>query len=93
MGIRAALGADRANLIALFVRDGARLTLLAIVISAPLTMAVGRLIDVVVDGFPALDVLTLVAMTSALVTVALIATYTPARRGSRLEPMSALRTD
>ena len=91
LGIRIALGAGRRDILKLVLRQGAILAgigaLLGLVAAAGLT----RLIEALLYGVGALDPWTFVALPLTLLAVALLASYVPARRATRVDPMIALR--
>jgi putative ABC transport system permease protein len=91
IGIRMALGAQTGNVLRLVLREG--LTLVAGGVSAGLIVAfaVTRLLASFLYGVSTLDVATFVAIPIVLALVALLASYLPARRASRVDPMIALR--
>jgi predicted permease len=93
IGIRLALGAPQLDVTALFVRHGLRLSLYGIgcglVASFLLT---GLLRPLLFDVRPA-DPLAYIAATSVLLMASLLASYLPARRASRLDPVESLRAE
>ncbi len=93
IGIRMALGAQTRDVSRLFVRQGLRLTVIGIVLGVVTSLALTRLMSSLLFGVKATDPLTYAAVSAMLAAIALIATYLPARRASRIEPMVALRTD
>lgn len=91
IGIRLALGAGRANVLALVVGQGLRLTLLGVGIGLLAAFALTRLLNSLLFGVSASDPLTFFAVSAFLAVTAAVASYLPARRASRIDPMVALR--
>lgn len=93
IGVRLALGASRAGVIGMIVREGALLVAAGIAIGLPVTLAATRLVSNRLFGVGAASPSTIVAATLLLMTVGLFAAFLPARRASRVDPMTALRCD
>ncbi|MGQ0642391.1 MAG: ABC transporter permease [Gemmatimonadaceae bacterium] len=93
LGIRVALGADRANIRDLVLYEGGRLSLIGVFIGGALAAALGRVLQRFVLQSSALDVVTFVAAPILLLSAALLATYLPARRAMRVDPIRVLRAD
>jgi putative ABC transport system permease protein len=91
IGIRMALGAGRLNVLRLVLREGLLLTLGGISGGLVLGAALTRLISSQLYGLSATDPLTFVAVSLLLAGVALLASYLPARRAMRVDPMVALK--
>lgn len=91
IGIRMALGAQQTDVLRLVLTHGTRLTVLGVVIGIGVALGLTRLIQSLLYGVGARDVLTFVVVSAILATVALMACYLPARRASRVDPMIALR--
>jgi putative ABC transport system permease protein len=91
MGIRMALGAERGNVVRLVLRQGLGLALAGTAIGLAGALAVTRLLTHLIPGVQPGDSLTLAAVSALLMSVALAASYLPARRGSRLDPIVTLR--
>jgi len=93
IGIRLALGGRPRDIAMMLVRDGARPTLVGIAIGFPLAVALGRLLSAAMFEVSPYDPVVLVVAPLILVAAAAIATYVPARRGMRVSPLEALRTE
>jgi putative ABC transport system permease protein len=91
LGIRTALGASDRNVIRLVLGQGAKLTAVGIGIGVALAFAGTRLLESVLFGVASADVTTFVGIPMLLAAVALLASYIPARRATRVDPMEALR--
>jgi len=91
IGIRMALGAESSDVLGLILRKGSALVLLGVSIGAFGAFGVARLLLSLIPTLPARDPITPVALAAALVTIALLACYLPARRASKLDPAVALR--
>jgi putative ABC transport system permease protein len=93
IGIRMALGAQRASVLRLVLRRG--VTMVAIGVTAGVLGAVGltRYLAGMLYGIGELDAATYVAVAAAFAIVALFACYMPARRATRIDPHTALRED
>jgi len=90
IGIRMALGSSTAAVFRLVMRDGARITGLGILVGLAGTMAMARLMAGLLYGVRATDPTVVGAVAILLVTVALIATWLPARRAAGVNPAAAL---
>ena len=93
IAIRMALGAQRGDVLALVVRQGAALVASGTVIGLAGAAASSRILKSFLYGIAADDRVTFVAAPLALVAVALVACYVPARRATRVAPMEVLRFD
>jgi len=93
IGIRLALGAERGQVVALVMREGARLLAIGIPIGLAASLAAGRSAGALLFGLKPYDPLTLAGAAALLACIAAAATFLPARRASRLDPMSALRDE
>jgi putative ABC transport system permease protein len=91
MGVRSALGATRANIISLVLGQGLTLASLGVGIGLVGAAAASFLIATMLFGVSPLDPLTYLAVIALLLAVTAIASYIPARRASRVDPIIALR--
>ncbi|MEX2154641.1 MAG: ABC transporter permease [Gemmatimonadaceae bacterium] len=93
LGIRMALGAQRRSVIWSVLSEPAKLVALGLAIGLAGTFAAGRMVQRLLYDVSPTDPLTLAAVAMLLMIVALLASYVPARRATRLDPMIALRSD
>jgi predicted permease len=93
IGIRMALGAARGDVLRLVMSDGLVPVLIGVAIGLPAAIASGRLITSLLFGLKPADPLTMCAATLLLLAVAAVAGYLPARKASRVDPMTALRCE
>lgn len=93
MGIRIAVGAARGDVLRLVLGQGERAALLGIAVGIAAALALTRLMESLLFGVSATDPLTFTAVALLLTLVALAASYIPARRATRVDPMMALRHD
>jgi putative ABC transport system permease protein len=91
IGVRVALGAQRRDILQLVMRQGTRLALMGVGIGMAGAWAATRSISNLLYGVAATDPATFIAVAVLLTFVALLASYIPARRAMRVEPMEALR--
>jgi ABC-type antimicrobial peptide transport system permease subunit len=91
IGIRLALGAGRASLLKLVLREVALLTAFGVAIAIPVALAVTRLVRSELYGIVPNDPLSIAAAALVLASVALLAGYIPAERATRVDPLTALR--
>jgi putative ABC transport system permease protein len=93
IGVRVALGASRRDIIRLIVGRGLLLAIVGIVVGVPSAFALTRLMADVLSGITSSDPLTYFAVVALLMLSALSATYLPARRATRVDPLVALRAE
>jgi putative ABC transport system permease protein len=91
MGIRAALGATERSLLRLILDRGVRLTLIGLTIGVAGAIGLTRLLASLLFGVGARDPLTMISVGLILGGVAIAASYVPARRATRVDPVVALR--
>ena len=93
IGVRMALGAEAKTVRWMFVRQGAQVALLGVVVGLLAAFAVTRYIQALLFDVQRLDPAAFAGMSAVLLAVALLASYVPARRASRVDPVVALRTE
>ena len=93
IGIRIALGASQRNVLGLVVRRGMALALSGVMIGLAAAFLLTRLIRSLLFGVQATDPITFAAISVLLFFIALLASYIPARRAARIDPMVSLRSD
>jgi predicted lysophospholipase L1 biosynthesis ABC-type transport system permease subunit len=93
MGIRLALGAESGRVKRMFVGNGLVLAGAGIVIGLAAAAGLTRLMKSLLFGISALDPVIYAAMPFVLVAAAMLASYLPARRASRIDPSEALRLE
>lgn len=91
LGVRIALGATPGELVAGVVRRGMGLAMIGVAAGCLGALAIGRLLTSLLYGLPPSDPLALSAAVVVLALVAAVASWLPARRASRVDPVSALR--
>lgn len=93
VGIRMALGAQKVDVMAAVLRDGAGMTLPGIGIGLVVALGMSRLMSAMLYGITPTDWVTFASVPLVLCLVAIMACYLPARRAAKLDPMQALRAD
>jgi ABC-type antimicrobial peptide transport system permease subunit len=91
IGIRMALGARRASVVWLVLREALILVLIGLAAGIPLVFGAARLVTSLLFGVSPADPATLAATVVLMLSIAVVAAYLPARRASRVDPMGALR--
>ena len=91
IGVRMALGAQRRSVYQLILSEAGWLTLIGVVIGLSGSIAAGVFMRSLLFGVRAWDVSILSTVAAVLITSALLASYIPARRATRVDPMVALR--
>jgi len=91
IGVRMALGARRADVVFLMVRGGLRLALIGVTIGFAGAFALGRAFHSTLYGISSVDYASLSAVAAVLLSVAVFASWVPARRAAHVDPMVALR--
>jgi predicted permease len=91
IGVRMALGARQGDVLGLVLGEGARLVAMGLLIGIALSFTAAHLISRLLFDVKATDPLTLFVVAALLSIVALLASYIPARRATKVDPMVALR--
>jgi predicted permease len=93
IGIRVALGAQRADVLRLVLQRGAKMTAIGILVGIAVSFALTHLLSTLLYGVSPHDTVTIIAVAAILATVSLTATYLPARRASQLDPATILHSE
>ena len=93
IGIRMALGADGADLRRMVIRQGMSLAGLGILIGLAGALALSRLITTLLFGVYPNDPASFITIALLLAAVAFLATWLPARRATKVDPLAALRCE
>jgi ABC-type antimicrobial peptide transport system permease subunit len=93
MGIRLALGAQTKHVLTLVVGDGLRLAAMGIVVGIGSALIATRALRTMLFGVQPGDAATIGVVAAVLVATAAIASYMPARRATRVDPVEALRAE
>jgi predicted permease len=91
IGIRMALGAQRSDVLRLVLSEALSMAALGVGIGIVASLAISRLLSTLLFGISPTDPLTFAGVAALLALVALLASYIPARRAIRVDPMIALR--
>lgn len=91
IGVRIALGARRQEVSGMFIRHGLLLTCIGVGLGLGVAAGLTRVMSALLFGVSPLDPLTYGAVSLGLAAIALLASYLPARRASRVDPIEALR--
>jgi len=90
IGVRMALGAQKADVLRLILRRGVRLTAVGLVLGVGLALILGQSVRTLLYGIEAADPISFAGAASVLAGVALLASYLPARRATRANPVTVL---
>jgi putative ABC transport system permease protein len=91
IGIRIALGAKPGNVLSILIGQGLRLVLIGLSLGLAAAFAVTRALSSVLYGVKVTDLLTFAGISLLLAGVAVIASYIPAHRATKINPIEALR--
>jgi ABC-type antimicrobial peptide transport system permease subunit len=91
IGVRMALGAEPLHVLWLVMRESLQLVTMGMAIGVPVALALQRLVASMLFGLRPNDPVTLIGSVVALLLVAAVAGYVPARRASQIDPMISLR--
>jgi len=93
LGIRIALGADRASVIRLVLGEGLKLAVIGTALGVVAALGTSRLVQGLLYNVDALDPVAFTVVPTLLLAVAAVAVYLPARRAAAVDPMRALKTN
>jgi putative ABC transport system permease protein len=93
IGLRIALGAQRRNILGMVLGEAGTMLVIGLAVGAALALALGKTAGAMLFGLKPYDPLTISLSAVALTAVAILASYLPARRAARLDPMAALRDE
>jgi ABC-type antimicrobial peptide transport system permease subunit len=91
IAIRMALGAQASSVQRLFLRRGLQLTSIALAVGLPVAFVLAKLFNSILYGVKTNDAITFISIPLFLALVALLASYIPARRATKLDPIIVLR--
>ena len=93
IGVRMALGAQRSQVLGLILRRGLALAAIGVTVGVVAAAGAARYLQSMLFGIDALDPMTFAAVALGFTAIALLASYVPARRATRVEPVAALRCE
>jgi putative ABC transport system permease protein len=93
IGVRMTLGASATEVMWLVLRQSLSMIVWGVVVGTAAALAAGRVLQSLVEGMQPTEMSTFAVTIPVLVLAALLASYLPARRASRIDPMSALRQE
>jgi putative ABC transport system permease protein len=93
LGVRVALGATRRQVLGLVLGHGVRLTLVGVALGAVGALALSRVMTSLLYGVKPTDPVTFLVVPLALAAVAVLASYAPARRATKVDPLVAMRAE
>jgi predicted permease len=91
IGIRLALGAERGQVVGMVMREAGKLLVIGVVVGTALSLIAGRSAGSLLFGLKPYDAFTLLAAGGLLALIAALASFVPALRAAKLDPMAALR--
>jgi putative ABC transport system permease protein len=93
IGVRLALGAEPRNIARLVVRQGLKIVIAGIIVGMAGAFALTRFMQTLIFGITATDPVTFAGVAAILLIIAILASYVPAARAAKLDPMEALRVE
>ncbi len=92
IGMRMSIGATPTDIVRLILRQGITLTLIGIAVGIPAAFGTSRLLSSFLVGVSPMDPVTYLGISAVLLVTALLASYLPARRAARIDPLTVLRS-
>ena len=93
IGIRMALGARQGDVMGMVMRESVGLTVAGLAVGLPIALAMGRVLDSILYDVSGFDPLVFVVAPIVLAAASMFASYIPARRATRVDPLAALRAN
>jgi len=93
IGIRQALGAQRRDILKMIIAQGCRYAAIGVLIGVAISLLLARLLSGVLFGVRAVDPVTFITIPALLTFVVLLASYAPARRATKVDPIVVLRNE
>ena len=93
IGVRMALGAGQRDVMSLILREGGALAMVGVIVGVGGALVATRFIQSWLFGIERMDAATILVTAAGLIVVAVGASYLPARRASRVDPLVAMRAD
>jgi putative ABC transport system permease protein len=93
IGIRMAIGAQRSDIMKMIVGQGMLMAAAGVVIGLVAAFFLGRVVEMLLFGVSGRDPMTFIGLPFVLILVSLLASYVPARRATRVDPVIALRAE
>jgi putative ABC transport system permease protein len=93
IGVRLALGAAPASIMAMVLSEGGRLVAIGVVIGLGAALALGRGLHSLLFGVTAFDIPTFAVVAGVLGGMTMVAAWVPARRAMRVDPLAAIREE
>lgn len=91
IGVRMALGAQRGSVLKMILQEAGKLVLLGVVVGIPSALLASRLFSAMLFGLKGTDPVSMLLVLAVLLAITLLASYIPARRATKVDPMVALR--
>jgi predicted permease len=91
IGVRMALGAERGSVLKMILQEAGILVLVGVVIGIPSAILASRLFSAMLFGLKGTDPVSMLVVIAVLLAITLLASYIPARRATKVDPMIALR--
>jgi putative ABC transport system permease protein len=93
IGLRVAMGANTGSIMRMVIGEGMKLVVAGAVVGLATALVLSQVISALLYGISPTDPTTLGVTTAALLVVALVACYVPARRATMIDPVAALRAE